>query len=166
MRHILGMAKSNLDASGAKGPKLEFDFLRLAYTVQALRRRGDDAQGYLLVLAPLLVSRIEVWVRKYETRDDVRCLCHALAPEEAARLALEKQANVAGMLAGAQGSTVEGRSSATVGQALGEAALHALVRDTEPGLVLVTDRARQPLGVQWDLYGVVPTPVATRPTER
>ena len=31
MKHILGMAKSNLDLSGAKASKLELDYLRIVH---------------------------------------------------------------------------------------------------------------------------------------
>ena len=47
---ILGMAKSHLDLEGAKGPKLELDFLKIAYALAWLNVIGESGKGYLLVL--------------------------------------------------------------------------------------------------------------------
>lgn len=63
MKHVLGMAKSHLDLKGAKGPKLELDFLRLVYAVKELRARGDQANGYLLVMEEDIASRVKSWIK-------------------------------------------------------------------------------------------------------
>ena len=65
MKHVLGMAKSALDLRGAKGPKLELDYLRLLYAVKELRKRGDNAQGYLIVLTEPIHERTRQWENKY-----------------------------------------------------------------------------------------------------
>ena len=39
MKHILGMAKSNLNLRGAKAQKLELDYLRLIYAVKGIREK-------------------------------------------------------------------------------------------------------------------------------
>lgn len=63
--HILGMAKSCLDLKGAKSAKVELDFLRLVYSVQKLREKGDFAFGYFAVV-PNITPTIEKWVAKYQ----------------------------------------------------------------------------------------------------
>ena len=112
MRHVLGMAKRHLDLRGAKGPKLELDFLRLVYAVQHLRRAGDEAQGYLLVMTTAIQRTTDFWVAKYQAGDAVRVLVGDLTPEERKLVDEEVRANTEGMLAGALGQDVSGRSSA------------------------------------------------------
>lgn len=153
-RHVFGMAKSSLDLRGAKSQKLELDLLRLGYVVQTLRQHGLDAQGYLLVVVPALVPTVEGWMAKYALGTAVQCLCAELDPMDLERLHAEKRQNVAGMVAGAQREPVAGRSSAALGQRLGEDALLRRVMEREPGLLVRSAMRDQPFAVQWDLYGL------------
>ena len=52
MKHVLRMVKSQLDLRGAKSQKLELAYLRLVYAVKEIKKQGDNALGYLVVLAP------------------------------------------------------------------------------------------------------------------
>jgi hypothetical protein len=155
MKHIFGMAKSSLDLRGAKAQKLELDFLRLAYAVDHYRRCGEEAQGYLLVLGPELQTRVAAWTRKYGAADSVRCICHSVTTAEHAALALEKTANVAGMIAGARGEGAGSQSDANVGHELGEAALQKVIRAAEPDVEERTVARDLPFGIRWDFYGLV-----------
>jgi hypothetical protein len=154
MRHVLGMAKRNLDLRGAKGPKLELDFLRLVYAVNHFRGLGDDAKAYLLVLTPEIKQRAEGWIRKYQAGDAVSVVAGSLSQAERQMLDREVAANVAGMLAGTTGAEVAGRSSASVGGALGEEYLRRLVEQSEPGAEQIRDKSTFPFGINWDYYGV------------
>jgi hypothetical protein len=64
--HILGMAKSSLTLKGAKAPKLELDFFKLAFAVAAFRAVGEQAIGYLQVLALPARDRALGWDACYE----------------------------------------------------------------------------------------------------
>lgn len=154
MRHILGMAKRHLDLRGAKGPKLELDFLRLVYAVQHLRRAGDEAQGYLLVMTTAIQRRTASWVTKYQAGDAVRVLVGDLTPDERKLVDEEVRANTEGMLAGVLAQNVSGRSSATAGGDIGERKLRTLIKEIEGVLSPIVDPARFPLGIRWDFYGV------------
>jgi hypothetical protein len=157
MKHIFGMAKSSLDLRGAKSRNLELDFLRLVYVVEHYRRRGEEAQGYLAVLSEVAAQRVNVWVRKYETRSLVTCIpCSlALAVGEKDVLQSEKAANLAGMIAGTQRETVAGRSDATVGRQIGERFLRKAILEAEPGVREITHSPIMPFGVRWDFYGTL-----------
>jgi hypothetical protein len=155
MKHIFGMAKSSLDLRGAKAQKLELDFLRLAYAVDHFRRKGDQAQGYLLVLGPGLQTRIAAWTRKYEASDSVRCICHTISEAELVELTAEKAANVSGMVAGTLGEEPGRQSDAGIGHVLGERALQQAILAAEPNVEERTMSRNLPFGIRWDFYGVV-----------
>jgi hypothetical protein len=154
MRHVLGMAKRHLDLKGAKGPKLELDFLRLAVAVAHLRQTGDDAKGYLLVMSPRIRKRTEAWVTKYETKDTVEVVTADLTESELRGLCAEVRANTEGMMLGTQGRRVGNRSDARSGGRLVEDKLRAMIEVREPGIRRVNDPSKFPLNVQWDYYGV------------
>jgi hypothetical protein len=158
MKHVMGMAKRHLDLRGAKGPKLELDFLRLTVAVAELKRRGHDAKGYLLVMTPAIADRARAWAAKYPSGDGVEILVADVSPYELVMLNAEVQANTAGMIGGAQGQSVAGLSDASAGASVAEAKLRSIIEVREPGVREVRDSSRFPLGVRWDYYGVVAAP--------
>jgi len=147
------MAKRLLGLRGAKAPKLELDFLRLAVAVSKLRRKREKAQGYLLVLKPEIENRAKAWARKYGVRDAVTVLRARLSAKELAMIEDEVKRNKDGMVDGTRGLAVRGRSSAVEGGRLCEARLARSIRNHEPGVVRVR-MGRRPLGIRWDYYGV------------
>jgi hypothetical protein len=155
MKHILGMAKSNLDLKGAKSSKLEFDYLRLVYAVKELRKKGDEAYGYLIVMTPAIEQRVKHWETKYQAEGCVRVCSVTIQSDVENALMEEKARNVNGMIAGALGKDVGGRSSANVGQTIGESALKEMIGKSEPNVQQVTDKGNFPLGIHWDFYGVI-----------
>ena len=154
MKHILGMTKSFLDLKGGRRPILELDYLRLVYAVDGLRKSGDNAQGYLVVLEPRISECVKRWENKYRGKDFVEVICAPLSPTDKDALKQEKINNKAGMVAGATGGEVGDRSSANLGRHIGEDALKNKILELEPG-VLVKDKSKYPLDVDWDFYGVV-----------
>ena len=153
MKHILGMAKSNLDMKGAKGPKLELDFLRLAYAVKELSSKGDSATGYLLVMTEEIAQRARSWTEKYQSGDAVVIAVANLSPTELVALRTEKENNVAGMVAGSLGNDVGSQSVAEMGRQLGERKLRKTIMDTEHKVQEIEDVNEFPLGIRWDYYG-------------
>lgn len=152
VKHILGMAKSHLDLKGAKGPKLELDLLRLVYVVKELRAKGDQAQGYLLVMTKNIATTAKSWMEKYQAVDAVVIDVADLSPADREALETEKKSNRTGMLAGSIGSIVGNQSNAVLGRQLGEDALKRLIMSQEPG---VQERSKNefPFGISWDFYG-------------
>lgn len=73
--HLFGMAKSSIDLKGAKGPKLEGDFLRLLLAVTRCRERGEGAMGYLAIPTRECEKRILTWIEKYEAVERWRRCC-------------------------------------------------------------------------------------------
>jgi len=155
MRHILGMAKSFLDLKGARSPKLELDYLRLVYAVKDLRKSGDGAQGYLVVLTPEISECVKRWENKYRGKDCVTVIDISLPNPIKNRLKLEKENNKAGMVAGATGGKARGRSSANLGRQTGEYALTDAILELEPRVKQIRDENKFPCYVRWDFYGTV-----------
>lgn len=155
MKHILGIAKSHLDLKGAKAPKLELDYLRLIYAVKEIRKQGDSAQGYLVVMTDGILTRVRQWEYKYQGNACVKVLSVSLPSRVRCTLESEKTRNLAGMVAGATGGKASGRSSADTGRNIGEAALIEVILGLEPSVRRVRDENRFPLGIRWDFYGVV-----------
>jgi hypothetical protein len=153
MRHVLGMAKRNLDFNGAKAPKLELDYLRLVYCVKELRRGGDDAQGYLLVMADHIARRVAAWREKYSAGDAVHVHVAELTEQDIKDIQTEIQANIDGMVAGTVGEDVAGRSDATVGGQLGENQLQNVIERNEHNVVRCDNERGFPFRIRWDYYG-------------
>ena len=155
MKHVLGMAKSHLNLKGAKREKLELDYLRLVYAVKDLRARGDDAQGYLVVLDENLASRLRRWGNSYEAQGCVTVVLAHLSEQVMDKVKDEKRKNRAGMVAGATGARVGGRSSAAFSKATVEDVLKMKICELEPNVEAVDDKKKSPCGIRWDFYGVV-----------
>jgi len=153
MKHILGMVKRNLDMKGAKGPKLELDFLRLVYAVKELRGSGDEAKGYLLVMTPAIAQRVAAWQAKYQAGDSVTVLTAQLSQEELDTIQAEVRANIEGMVAGTVGEDVAGRSDATAGAQIGEDLLRQLVESHEQGVTPCQNERNVPFRIRWNYYG-------------
>ena len=154
MKHILGTSKSNLDFKGAKGPKTELDYLRLVYAVKEIKKQGDDAQGYLVVMTDEMLSRVSQWEYKYQGKGYVEVRSASLAERIRHKLENEKAANLAGMIEGLVGDRAAGRSNANIGREIGEDALTEIIQGSEPNVQRVRDENRFPLGIRWDFYGV------------
>ena len=155
MKHILGMSKSSLDLKGAKGSKLELDFLRLVYAVKEIRRQGENAQGYLIVLTPRIAESAKDWEHKYKCENCVKIIDMPLSNDAKDRLIKEKKRNIAGMVAGATGGKTLGRSSANIGRETGENGLKQMILMLEPKAKQIKDESAFPFGARWDFYGVV-----------
>jgi hypothetical protein len=154
MKHVLGMAKRNLDLKGAKGPRLELDFLRLVYAVKELRRGDDDAQGYLLVVGEKIKQRVDKrWREKYRAGDTVRVCVAQLTDTERAALEQEVKKNIAGMVAGTLGEDVGDRSNAMQGARLIERELKRTIESHERGVQQCDDPPESIIDIQWDYYG-------------
>ena len=82
MRQIIGMAKSNLDLRGAKGPKLELDFLRLVYAVKEAKRENQETKAYLLVMTEKIKNRVNEWAKKYNAEGLVETIVLDLSEDE------------------------------------------------------------------------------------
>jgi hypothetical protein len=152
MKHVLGMVKRNLDLKGAKAPKLELDFLRLAYVVKELRQSGKEAKGYLLVMTPEIAQRVEGWRIKYKANDSVLTESALLTPTQRASIEQEVERNTEGMIAGTLGNDTAGRSDASAGGGLGEVLLEEFIERHEAGVSRKSSDF--PFSIRWDYYGV------------
>ena len=154
--HVLGMAKSSLDLRGAKGPKLELDFLRLAYAVSSLRTAGGNAVGYLAVLDTRVAETTSVWIEKYHTGDQVSILCCIPKGPDIEWLMKEKAGNSVGFLPARLLANHERKLAvANFGRDLGEKHLKEAIEERHPGII---PSANFPLGINWDYYGTVIMP--------
>jgi hypothetical protein len=151
--HILGMVKRNLDLKGAKGPKLELDFLRLVYAVKELRKAGYEAKGYLLVMTTSIARRVNAWRKKYDAGDSVLVETAQLSPGQRQTIENEIRENKNGMVAGTVGEDVAGRSDATDGAKIGEELLRQLIETHEPVVHRSFHEQDFPFLIRWDYYG-------------
>jgi hypothetical protein len=147
------MAKRNLDLCGAKGTKLELDFLRLVYAVKELRRSGNEAKGYLLVMTPAIAQRVATWQMKYQAIDCVLVVTAELSRVQLAAIQAEVSANTKGMVAGTVGEDVDGRSDATVGGRFAEELLRQAIEERQQGIRRCVNEGEFPFGIRWDYYG-------------
>jgi hypothetical protein len=154
--HILGMAKSSLTLKGAKASKLELDFFKLAFAVSVLRTSGEQAIGYLQVLAAPVRDRAIGWTVKYSTGDAVTVLYVSPTKTELAHLAAEKARNALGLISLPDAEHADKTLSlASSGEEFGESALVREVIARHPSVVRITDPQRFPQRIDWDFYGTV-----------
>ena len=144
------MAKSNLDLKGAKGPKLELDFLRLAY---ASRQLEGEVRCYLVVMTEEIAIHVGGWAIKYEAEDLVEVLVAPLSPEQLTALRAEKLRNIQAMVDGVAGKDASA-ADASFGRDLGEHYLHQIVAERHPQATQVAATVH-PFGVRWDYCGEV-----------
>jgi len=153
--HIIGMAKSHLDLEGAKAPKLELDFVKIAYTLSRLEVLGESGKGFLLVFTEPIANRAKGWIKRYDTKESIEIFIAELTDQEMKSLRDEKVNNVEGMISGTQGYTVGDKSRADYGQQIGESHLRKKIEQRYPRIARVTDPKKYPLGIQWDYYGTI-----------
>jgi hypothetical protein len=147
------MAKSSLDLRGAKGPKLELDFLRLAYAVRDFLAAGENAVGYLAVLDNRVAGTAAGWIDKYHTTDQVSILCCIPKGPDIDWLMVEKADNSVGFLPDRLLATHERKLAiANFGRDLGEKHLKEAIEERHPGIIPSTNF---PLGINWDYYGIL-----------
>jgi hypothetical protein len=147
------MAKSSLDLRGAKGPKLELDFLRLAYVVRDLRTAGGNAVGYLAVLDSKVAATASTWIEKYHSGDAVVVLVCDLGIRDHEMLEREKSSNALGFLPAPEIRNLERKLAiADLGRELGEQALQKAIEERHPGIISCP---KPPFGIQWDYYGIL-----------
>ena len=120
-----------------------------------MQKRGDSAQGYLVVLTPQILERVKQWENKYQGDDYVKVIDVSLPSSVKNRLKQEKASNLAGMLAGVTKGEAGGHSSANFGRETGENALRKTILGLEPRVKQVKDENRFPCGIRWDFHGVV-----------
>ena len=151
--HILGMAKSHMDLRGAKRPKLELDFLRIAFAISHVDSAGEAGRGFLLVFTQQIRETAMEWTERYGTGDAIEIILAELTNDETRRLREEKISNVSGMIAGTLGQNVRGMSNADIGKEIGERKLEEEIRRRHPQVRRIADRDEYPLGIDWDFYG-------------
>ncbi len=148
------MAKGFLDLKGAKAPKLELDYLRLLYVVKEIRKKGEVARGYLLVMDEDIYQRVNKWKDRYKSNDEVEVINQTLTVNEIQLIKSEKIQNIKGMLAGAQGEEVNGKADASIAGSIGENKLKEYIMNKEKGVRQIEDKSEHPFGIQWDFYGI------------
>jgi hypothetical protein len=157
--HILGMAKSSLSLKGAKGPKLELDFFKLAFAVEALRASNMPAIGYLQVLCAPAQKRALYWIEKYRTGNTVTVLYATPTEADMTALAAEKARNALGLLSTSNAEeAAQTLSLAALGQELGESALAREITRRHPTVDRIIDKSKFPQQIDWDFFGLVPPP--------
>lgn len=152
VRHIFGMAKSNLDLTGAKRQKLELDLLRLVYAVTLKRALGDEAQGYLMVMTNEIKRIAEGWAIKYQQASAVTIGVSEHSNDELTNFIAEKIRNRSAVRASLSGGEFGSDADASVAGNACERQLLDFVQAKEgPDLDVIIG---QPgfLGVRWDVY--------------
>ena len=153
MKHVLGMARPWADLEGARETKLELDYLRLVYAIKELRKAGDAAQGYLIVLSPDILNRVKQWELKYQAAECVQVVYGALSVSDMSKLRPGSASTTDELLAGLTGYGAGKSSNDIFGQAIGENALRKEILKQEPGVRETINESEFPFGIHWDFYG-------------
>lgn len=146
MTTIIGMAKSPLDLRGAKDRNLRLDVELLARRIAELRGSGQEAIGYLLVLADGVARRARGW--DVVSRDpNLNVIVADLPEEDLEALREEKRRNAQGIRSGRPFDSV-----AALGRRLAEGALRSEIRKRHPGIRRTSDTTGN---ANWDFFGVL-----------
>jgi hypothetical protein len=144
------MAKSSLDLRGAKSPKLELDFLRLAYVVRDIRAAGGNAIGYLAVLDSIVAETASSWIEMYHSGNSVVVLVRELGMRDHEMLMSGKSDKAPGFLPDPEIYKLERKLA--MSWELGNQALQSAIEERHPGIISCPN---PPLGIQWDYYGIL-----------
>ena len=148
------MGKPFLDLRGTNGPKLELDFLRLAYVVRGLLAAKANAVGYLAVLDEKVGATASTWIEKYHSGDHISILYIIPKWPDLDWLATENVDTGTGVLPERFLANYERNLAiANFGRDLGEKHLKEAIEERHPGIIPST---KLPLGIAWDFYGTVP----------
>ena len=144
LRHVLGVAFPHMDAGTSLDAELEHAFLRLAYSVGRLSRRGESAAGYFVVLRQEVRDAARRLQSRYEVSEAVHIVFTSLLVLDMTRLNEATEA-----------ASKDGNPSVLTSVAR-QIAIETLRREIElqePEVVEFPAQDSQPFGVPWDFYG-------------
>ena len=155
MKHILAMVKPYPDLRGLKASKVELDYLRVVYAVGEMRRQGELAQGYFVVIGESIPKNMTVWEQNYRGNSYVELMSTLPATHVRHGLQNDKTADLSGMVLAALLDDTSHVSNSAALRDMEDYILDETIRELEPGVMRIKDEARFPLGIRWDYYGLV-----------
>lgn len=155
MKHILGMVRPHLDFEGNGVRGVELDYLRLIYAVSELRKQGDNAKGYVVVVTDDMLNRLARLERDYQGKKYAQVLSVSIESYLRQTAHSRKIEILSGMMRAAITDTSHVPSNATVHRSIREFILKETILSLEPDVIQVKEKSRFPFGVRWDYYGVI-----------
>ena len=150
MKIVLGMAKSGKNTKGARGPKIELDFLRLLF---AIRNVEEVKKCYLVVQNTEVKRTVKAWEKKYGMKEgEVETIAAELSDKEKRDLDEEKEENKQGVIDSMTGGNNEGKSKASLGEKTLEV---KLAEEIEKRLNTSNNYTKKILGINWDYSGII-----------
>jgi hypothetical protein len=155
VKHILAIVKPYPDVKGHQAPKVELDYLRIVHTVSEMRKQGEKAQGYFIVIGDQIPKQMTRWEQGYRGNQYVEmistlptsCIRHTARNEDSADLA--------GLVTAAILDKTGSPPSPDVLRNIQDYILDETILALEPRVQRIKDESRFPMGIQWDYYGVV-----------
>ncbi|GEM_PF-2160396 len=162
MKHILAMVKPYPDTRGHQSPRVELDYLRLVYAVGEMRRRGENAQGYFIVIGDQIPRQMTRWEQDYGGKRYVELM--STLPTSYIRHSVlnERATDLSGMVTAAILDTTR-LSNSGILRNIEDYIMEETILALEPHVQRIKDRGRFPLDIRWDYYGVVEFSESNRP---
>ncbi len=155
MKHILAMVKPYPDVKGHQASKVELDYLRLVHVVGEMRKQGENAQGYFIVIGDGIPKQMTRWEYYYRGKQCVELMSTLPTSPIGHSVGNEKSADLPGMVTAAILDRTSRLSNSSVRRKIEDLIMDATILALEPGIQRIRDESRFPFGLRWDYYGVV-----------
>ena len=159
MKHILAKVKPYPNLRGPRSRELELDYLRLIYTVSEMRRRGDAAKGYFIIIGDSIPKRMTRWEENYKGKELADLISTLPTGYNVSPVRIEKTVELSGMVTTALLEDNKPETSLAAIRHMEDYILTGTIQELEPGVQRIIDEVRFPLGIFWDFYGVIVEPV-------
>jgi len=155
LKHVLAMVEPYSDFKGRKALKVELEYLRLVYTVSEMRKQGENAQGYFVVIADNVPNQVSKWERDYGGKPCVETI--TTSPDSYFKYSIEsgKTSEISGTAAAAITDKAACRSNSTIRWSIEDFILSKTILALEPCVQRIKDESIFPLGIRWDYYGML-----------
>jgi hypothetical protein len=154
LKHILGMVKPYPDVKGRQALQFELDYLRLVYAVGEMKKQGENAQGYFIVIGDGIPNRMAKWEHDYRGKRCVELISTLPTSYLGHTIEKEKSTDLSGMVTAAILGKTARLSDSTVRRNIEDYVIGSTILALEPRVQQIKDESRFPMGIRWDYYGV------------
>ena len=155
MKHVLVVVKPYPDVNGRRAARVELDYLRLVYTIGEMRKQGQNAHGYFIVIGDQIPRQMNKWEEDYKGKQCVELISTLPTSHISTSLRRERIHDLSGMVTAAILGKTAATSSPKIIRDMADFITTETILDLEPGVRRIKDKNKFPFGIPLDYYGVV-----------
>lgn len=155
MKHVLAVVRPYPDVIGRRARKLELDYLRLVYFVGEMRKQGENAQGYFIVIGDQMPKQMNKWEQDYRGKQCVQLVSTLPTSYVHHSVLNDKTTDLTRMVTAAILNKTAELSNSELLRDMEDYITRETILSLEPGVQQIEDKSRFPMGIRLDYYGVV-----------